>query len=102
MRGLASTPATLQQVAAKVRTLDPPPAWATEQGCHGWRAQAYAAYAPYQFLAYWWELCKHYQEAYATPFYALAPEQYALFSAAKLRKGARQPRAGPGADAGSP
>ena len=53
--------------------------------------QAYAAYAPYQFLAYWWELCEYYQGIYG-PFHALAPEQYALFSAAKLRKGVRQPQ----------
>ena len=51
--------------------------------------QAYAAWDPYAFLAYWWELCKHYQGIYG-PFYQLSPAQYSLFSAAKLRKGVRE------------
>ena len=41
--------------------------------------QIYAEWQPFQFLAYWFELCQFYQGVYG-PFFALDPAHYHKFS----------------------
>jgi 3-methyladenine DNA glycosylase/8-oxoguanine DNA glycosylase len=47
--------------------------------------QVYKSYAPYQFLAYWYEIWRDY-ESYVGPFHLLHPSQYHLLTGNNMRK----------------
>ncbi|GJP32282.1 hypothetical protein CLOM_g16868 [Closterium sp. NIES-68] len=48
-------------------------------------AQAYAPYAPFQFLAYWWEIWQDYERVFG-PMAHLSPSRYHLITGHNMRK----------------